>query len=141
MSDFLTTAFTEKKKNYEKLSRIGGGAYGDVWKARDTQNKDNIIALKMIRLPSEEDGIPPNVIREVALLRKLGHDNHKNVVRLLDICTVKDSKDHNDKLYLVFEHIEQDLATYISRAPPSGLSSDQIKVGIIMHQNLNKCRL
>ncbi|KAF4533166.1 hypothetical protein B566_EDAN001708 [Ephemera danica] len=30
-------------------------------------------------------------------------------------------------LYLVFEHVDQDLATYIERCPPPGLSSNKIK--------------
>lgn len=31
-------------------------------------------------------------------------------------------------LYLVFEHIEQDLATYMARCPKPGMSSEIIKV-------------
>lgn len=33
-------------------------------------------------------------------------------------------------LYLVFEHIEQDLATYLAQCPKPGMSSEIIKVPI-----------
>ncbi|KAF4531697.1 hypothetical protein B566_EDAN012516 [Ephemera danica] len=45
-----------------------------------------------------------------------------------DICHgPRIDKEHQLTLYLVFEHVEQDLATYIERCPPPGLSSNKIK--------------
>ena len=32
-------------------------------------------------------------------------------------------------LYLVFEHVHQDLATYLEKCPAPGLAPDRIKVG------------
>lgn len=49
--------------------------------------------------------------------------------RLLDV--VHGPRLYNEKcmtLYLVFEHIEQDLATYMARCPKPGMSSEIIKV-------------
>lgn len=59
---------------YEKLQRVGEGTYGVVYKAKDRISGD-IVALKRIRLESEEEGIPSTAIREIALLKELQHPN------------------------------------------------------------------
>jgi serine/threonine protein kinase len=59
---------------YEKLRRVGEGTYGVVYKAKDRMSGD-IVALKRIRLESEEEGIPSTAIREIALLKELQHPN------------------------------------------------------------------
>ncbi|RWS29483.1 cyclin-dependent kinase 6-like protein, partial [Leptotrombidium deliense] len=115
---------------------IGSGAYGTVYKARDLMNDGQIVALKKIRVPLTEDGVPATLIREISLLKQLESFNHPNIVRLLDICPGK--KMEREKLlilYLVFEHIEQDLAAYLENCPPPGLGPDLIKN--IFHQLLN----
>ena len=58
------------------------------------------VALKKIRLETQEEGVPSTAIREVAALTEL---NHKNIVRLLDIIH------QGTDLYLVFEYQEFDL--------------------------------
>ena len=47
--------------------------------------------------------------------------------RLLDICHGP-RKDREMSLYLVFEHVHQDLASYLDKCPPPGLGQDRIKV-------------
>lgn len=59
---------------YQKLEKIGEGTYGVVYKARD-KNSGDIVALKKIRLESEEEGVPSTAIREVSLLKELQHEN------------------------------------------------------------------
>ncbi len=59
---------------YEKQRRVGEGTYGIVYKAKDRVSGD-IVALKRIRLESEEEGIPSTAIREIALLKELQHPN------------------------------------------------------------------
>lgn len=116
----------EFRPNYEKVSRIGSGAYGEVWKARDTLNPDMMVALKRIRSPSDEEGVSTSLLREVSLLIELNRHNNEHIVKLLDVCP----GNHNLRgmeLYLVFEHVEQDLATYLMNAPPAGLTANQIK--------------
>ncbi|XP_013394555.1 cyclin-dependent kinase 6 isoform X1 [Lingula anatina] len=111
------------KKNYEEVAVIGNGAYGTVYKARDLRNDGQMVALKKIRIQTTEDGMPMNTIREISLLTHL--DDHPNIVRLLDIChTQKDQRETH--LYLVFEHIDQDLATYLEKCPSPGLGPDRI---------------
>eukprot|EP00331_Platyophrya_macrostoma_P032889 CAMPEP_0176439542 /NCGR_PEP_ID=MMETSP0127-20121128/20005_1 /TAXON_ID=938130 /ORGANISM="Platyophrya macrostoma, Strain WH" /LENGTH=301 /DNA_ID=CAMNT_0017823831 /DNA_START=66 /DNA_END=971 /DNA_ORIENTATION=- len=90
---------------YDKQEKIGEGTYGVVYKAKDTVT-GAIVALKRIRLDTEEEGVPCTAIREISLLKELRHDN---IVKLLDVC-------HSErKLTLVFEFLEMDLKKYIDR--------------------------
>ena len=63
-----------------------------------------MVALKRIRLDSEQDGVPSTAIREISLLKELNHDN---IVKLLDIIHA------DNKLFLVFEYLNQDLKKYM----------------------------
>jgi cyclin-dependent kinase 2 len=90
-------------ENFTRVEKIGEGTYGVVYKAKDNQTGD-MVALKRIRLDSEADGVPSTAIREISLLKEL---NHLNIVKLLDII-------HTDnKLFLVFEFLNQDLKKYM----------------------------
>lgn len=57
---------------YTKVSKLGEGTYGVVYKAR---NKDTgeVVALKRIRLDSIDEGVPCTAIREISLLKELVH--------------------------------------------------------------------
>eukprot|EP01128_Nolandella_sp_AFSM9_P011282 TRINITY_DN7_c13_g1_i1.p1 TRINITY_DN7_c13_g1~~TRINITY_DN7_c13_g1_i1.p1 ORF type:complete len:329 (-),score=73.12 TRINITY_DN7_c13_g1_i1:294-1208(-) len=84
---------------YDRLGKLGEGTYGVVWKAQNSET-GQVVALKRIRLESEEEGVPCTAIREISLLKEL---EHPNIVRLLEII-------HDlDKLTLVFEYCKQDL--------------------------------
>lgn len=48
-------------------------------------------------------------------------------VRLMDVCATSRT-DRDIKVTLVFEHIDQDLRTYLDKAPPPGLPVETIKV-------------
>ena len=89
------------------------GAYGKVFKARD-QSSDSFVAMKKVRIAMTEDGDPANVLREISLLRHLGKYNHPNIVRLLDICPGP-KYDKAMELYLIFEHVDQDLEKFFPR--------------------------
>ena len=41
---------------FEKLNRVGEGTYGIVYRARDV-NKDEVVALKKIRMDNEKEGM------------------------------------------------------------------------------------
>jgi len=111
--------------HYEEINVIGNGAYGTVYKARDTLS-DTIVAIKKVKLALTEDGVPMSVLREISLLKQLGKANHPNIVRLLDICHGQ-RMDREMVLYLVFEHVDQDLNLYIEKCPPPGLAPDRVK--------------
>jgi len=90
-------------ENFSRVEKIGEGTYGVVYKAKDNSS-GNVVALKRIRLDSEADGVPSTAIREISLLKEL---DHLNIVKLLDII-------HTDnKLFLVFEFLNQDLKKYM----------------------------
>ncbi|KAM9346682.1 cyclin-dependent kinase 6 [Symphorus nematophorus] len=112
---------------YEILAEVGEGAYGKVYKAREVGQKQRFLAVKKFNIhgDSSETGIPAFMIREVALLRKMGCFNHPNVVKLLDASAIAVGRSLD--LTLVLEYIDQDLSTYLSKVPASGLSQDCIK--------------
>jgi len=88
---------------YYKIEKIGEGTYGVVYKAKDNVTSQ-IVALKKIRLEAEDEGVPSTAIREISLLKELAHPN------IVSLCNVV----HEDnKLYLVFEYLDQDLKKYM----------------------------
>ena len=95
-----------KEARYEKLKQIGEGTYGVVHSAKD-KNTGGLVALKKIRLQSEDEGVPSTAIREIAILKEL---NHPNVVDLVDLIFSE------RKLTLVFELCESDLKKEIDKA-------------------------
>jgi len=90
-------------ERYFKIEKIGEGTYGVVYKAKDNVT-GQIMALKKIRLEAEDEGVPSTAIREISLLKELAHPN------IVSLCNVV----HEDnKLYLVFEYLDQDLKKYM----------------------------
>ncbi len=77
----LLSPFTLQVDKYEELAMIGSGAYGTVFKARDRNNDGQMVALKKVRVPLVETGVPISILREVALLRQLQSFDHPNVVK------------------------------------------------------------
>jgi len=106
-----------KLAKYEDLGVCGEGTYGVVVKAR-VKNTDEFVALKRIKLESEDEGIPSTAIREIALLKEL---QHPNIVSLLDVIHAEST------LTLVFEYLEQDLHRLMKAAGDDGLDTPTIK--------------
>lgn len=105
----LEENFDEAERRFEaqyeviEKTLLGEGTYGKVYKARSTRTGDSV-AMKQMKLDSQEEGVPSTAIREIALLKEL---SHPNVVRLLDIFCKP------NKLVLVFEFLENDLKKYM----------------------------
>ena len=95
---------------YSLHSAIGTGAYGSVYRARD-RDTDRIVALKQVKIHRADNGCPPNLLREVAALKRLAAIHQDNLIELLDVCYVRESS----CIYLVFEHLDIDLSTYLQR--------------------------
>eukprot|EP00812_Abedinium_dasypus_P013530 NODE_702_length_1399_cov_598.770089.p2 GENE.NODE_702_length_1399_cov_598.770089~~NODE_702_length_1399_cov_598.770089.p2 ORF type:complete len:315 (-),score=100.10 NODE_702_length_1399_cov_598.770089:344-1288(-) len=95
--------FDSKYEIFDKIPLLGEGTYGKVYQARH-RNTGELVAMKEMKLESQEEGVPSTAIREIALLKEL---SHTNVVRLLDVFCKP------DKLVLVFEFLENDLKKYM----------------------------
>ncbi|XP_032890184.1 cyclin-dependent kinase 1 [Amblyraja radiata] len=93
--------------DYVKIEKIGEGTYGVVYKGRHKVTQQ-IVAMKKIRLESEEEGVPSTAIREISLLKEL---QHPNVVCLHDILM------QDARLYLIFEFLSMDLKKYLDSLP------------------------
>nr|XP_023852544.1 cyclin-dependent kinase 4 isoform X1 [Salvelinus alpinus] len=123
---FLVQAMAQGSEvQYEPVAEIGGGAYGTVYKARDLES-GQFVALKSVRVQTDQDGLPISTVREVALLKRLEQFDHPNVVKLMDVCATLRT-DQETKVTLVFEHVDQDLKTYLAKAPAPGLPSSSIQ--------------
>jgi cyclin-dependent kinase 2 len=103
-------------ERYRKIEKIGEGTYGVVYKAEDTQT-GKTIALKKIRLETEDEGVPSTAIREISILKELPHPH---IVNLIDVIS------HAKKLYLVFEFLDQDLKQLMNKRK-QGLSGFTLK--------------
>nr|QOY46749.1 cyclin-dependent kinase 2 [Ambystoma andersoni] len=104
-------------ENFQKVEKIGEGTYGVVYKARNKSTGETV-ALKKIRLDTETEGVPSTAIREISLLKEL---NHPNIVKLLDVIHTE------NKLYLVFEFLHQDLKKFMDGSSISGIPLPLIK--------------
>ena len=83
------------------------GTYGVVYKAED-RTSGSFVALKKIRLETEDEGVPSTAIREISLLKELAH---QYIVGLLDVVHIAGQQ--SNKLYLVFEFLDKDLKRYM----------------------------
>jgi len=108
----------DKRLNkYTKLEKIGEGTYGLVYKARDKVT-NQLVALKKIRLESEDEGTPSTAVREISILKQL---QHPNIVQLLEVIHTETS------LTLVFEYLDQDLKNYLDACGEKGIDDYTIK--------------
>lgn len=112
-------------EDYVKIEKIGEGTYGVVYKGRHKKT-NRLVALKKIRLESEEEGVPSTAIREISLLKEL---QHPNIVGLEDVLM------QENKLYLVFEFLSMDLKRYMDTIP-SGQYMDKMLVKSYTYQIL-----
>ncbi|KAH8249793.1 hypothetical protein KR032_012379 [Drosophila birchii] len=94
-------------EDFEKIEKIGEGTYGVVYKGRNRLT-GQIVAMKKIRLESDEEGVPSTAIREISLLREL---KHENIVCLEDVLM------EENRIYLIFEFLSMDLKKYMDSLP------------------------
>ena len=95
----------EKEERYSMENKLGEGTYGIVYRGIDKQTGKQV-AIKKIKLEQEEDeGIPATTLREISVLKQL---KHPNLVELLDIIV------EHQKIYLVFEYIDNDLRKFLN---------------------------
>ncbi|KAK8885271.1 hypothetical protein M9Y10_040717 [Tritrichomonas musculus] len=95
MSDFI----------YEKAQKLGEGTYGAVFRANNTKTKE-VVALKLVRMDQEDDGIPANSLREISLLRSM---NHVNIIHLQEVSC------EDGRITMVLDYMDRDLRIYLDR--------------------------
>lgn len=112
VEDTFNYPYCDDVDKYEKISRIGKGTFGEVFRAKHKVTKKEV-ALKRILMDNEQEGFPITAIREIKLLRSYKDDN---VVNLIEVC--RSSLETNGKAisYLVFDFCHHDLAGLIQEA-------------------------
>ncbi|GMM49652.1 cyclin-dependent serine/threonine-protein kinase [Starmerella bacillaris] len=109
---------------FQQLEKLGEGTYATVYKGRNAET-GQIVALKEINLDSEE-GTPSTAIREISLMKEL---RHENIVTLYDVIHTE------NKLNLVFEHMDRDLKKFMDNYGVRG-ALDRQQAKIFMFQLL-----
>ncbi|XP_013412148.1 cyclin-dependent kinase 11B-like [Lingula anatina] len=88
-------------EEFHCLNRIEEGTYGVVYRARD-KKKDEIVALKRLKMEKEKEGFPITSIREINTILKA---QHMNIVTVREIVVGSNM----DKIYIVMDYVEHDL--------------------------------
>lgn len=92
---------------YERLSRLGEGSYGVVYKCRDRET-NQLVAVKRFVESEDDPAIRKIALREIRMLKNL---KHPNLVCLLEVFRRK------RRLHLVFEFCEHTVLHELERHP------------------------
>lgn len=93
----------ESGQRYIKEAKLGEGTYGEVYRGRDTRTEKKV-AMKIMKLDQEEDGIPSTTLREMSILRSV---NHVNIVGLVDVLIEPPT------LVLITEYMKMDMRKFL----------------------------
>ncbi|ALC48935.1 cdc2 [Drosophila busckii] len=107
----------------ERIEKIGEGTYGVVYKARNRLT-GQLVAMKKIRLQTNNEGVPSTAIREISLLKELVHPN---IVCLIDVLM------EENRIFLIFEFLSMDLKKYMDSLPAKVQLDSQL-VRSYLHQ-------
>ncbi|KAI9750471.1 MAG: hypothetical protein M4579_006461 [Chaenotheca gracillima] len=111
-------------RDYEILSKLGEGTFGEVHKARSVKT-GSVVALKKILMHNEKDGFPITALREIKLLKMLSHIN----ILKLDEMAVERNKGEGRKkavMYMVTPYMDHDLSGLLEN-PNVRFTEPQIK--------------
>ena len=106
-------------RKYEIVQKIGRGAYGIVWKAKDKRTGE-MIALKKIFDAFQNATDAQRTFREIMFLQEM--NNHENIVRLQNVLKA----DNDVDIYLTFEYMETDLHAVIRAGILEGIHKQYI---------------
>ncbi len=111
---------------YTAVQLLGKGTYGSVYRAIHSDTKE-VIAIKIIKLDVESEGVPSTALREIAILKKT---NHINIVRIkeLQLC--------DTKIEVGLEYMPMDLRSFIEQNRKDTLKYNSKTIKIIMYQIL-----
>ena len=113
---------------------IGKGTYGAVYRAMDTTQNGDWVALKMIKMEKETQGFPVTAIREIKFLKQL---KHENIVNLRDILSYSAEDDKSEAakpefgflkgdVFMVLDYMDYDLSGLLE-SPGVELTEDHIR--------------
>jgi len=124
--------FCDEVSKYEKITKIGQGTFGEVFKAKHKETR-KIVALKKVLMENEKEGFPITALREIRILQLL---RHENVVNLIEICRSKAGPQNRYRslFFLVFDFCEHDLAGLLSNI---NVKFNLGEIKKVMHQLLN----
>lgn len=116
VASFGTAPSAEK---YRRIEKVGVGAYGNVFKAENTETKE-IVAIKATFRKEDPmlGGFPLSLLREVCILRRV---KHENIVQILEVAQTATG----DPL-IVMEYCQASLLELIS-SPKHDLSFSEVK--------------
>lgn len=69
------------EEKYERLSKLGEGTYGIVYKVCD-RTSGACVAMKCIRIGEEQEGVSAMTLREITALKNV---DHPNVLKLIEV--------------------------------------------------------
>ena len=95
--------------NYEVIEVVGSGAYGTVVAAKDTNDPDNLIAIKKMEKVFEHKVFAQRTLRELKIMRLLRHENILSIKSILR----PESLETFNELYITSDLMETDLSTII----------------------------
>ncbi len=107
-------------ERYQNLTALGQGAYGLVCSADDTLRNEKV-AIKKLAQPFMTKIHSKRTYREIKLLK---HNQHDNIIQLLDIFTRATSAQDLDEIYLVTNLMSTDLNNVLKT---QHLTEDQIR--------------
>lgn len=96
------------KKGYEVLTRLGTGAFGQVYKARSKVRNNNMVAVKVMDIEKMSEKVRTKFLpRELTALMEV---KHPNAIQVFDIFRC------NHRIYIFMEYAGNgDLAGYIKK--------------------------
>ncbi|CAL8098921.1 unnamed protein product [Calicophoron daubneyi] len=110
-------------KKYEKISKLGEGAYGIVFKCRDVTT-GQLVAIKQFTSSDDDPAIRKIAMREIRMLKRL---KHPNLVNLIEVFRKR------KHLNLVFQYLDHSLLNEMEMRPRR---MDKTKIKKIMWQLL-----
>ncbi|XP_049266927.1 cyclin-dependent kinase-like 4 [Rhipicephalus sanguineus] len=99
--------YTPLMEKYEKISKIGEGSYGVVFKCR-VRDTGQLVAVKKYVETEDDPLIKKIALREIRMLKQL---KHPNLVNLIEVFRRK------RKLHLVFEYCEHTVLDFLDKHP------------------------